>query len=163
MSELHTQQENIHFVPDPGVKPWVVALKRYLKLRSRYIKANDAETLVHWLQVQEQRKRIPTGRLERRQELDAFGLSHPRKAPAIDWQAAISSTAGQALGVTRIEAVGREALVLSLAFDLRPDQTYEITLKTSRKDHHRLQVLGLWQSRVLVNRWRVGAVILSIR
>ena len=98
-----------------------------------------------------------------RQELDAFGLSHPRKAPAIDWQAAISSTAGQALGVTRIEAVGREALVLSLAFDLRPDQTYEITLKTSRKDHHRLQVLGLWQSRVLVNRWRVGAVILSIR
>ena len=151
------------FDGDPGPAAWVQALQGYLELREQRVDCDSPEDLLEWLRLNHLRENIPEGRRDRRNRPDQFGLQHPAHEHSLDWSGPILSEGGQALGSARIEAVGREALVMALPFDLRPDQRYRLHLRTGSSQHAELLLLPIWQSRAQVNCWKIGAAVARLK
>jgi hypothetical protein len=138
-------------------------LEDYLELRETRVDSSNPEDLMEWLRLNYQREKIPSARRDRRRGPDLFGLQHPPQGHSLDWSGPIQSGGGQALGTARIEAVGREALVMALPFDLRPDQRYRVHLRTGTAHYAELDLFPIWQSRAQVNCWRIGAAVVSLK
>ena len=150
------------FNPDPGTTAWVTSLTRYLHMRRRHVDPHQPTAIMEWLRLQYLRTQIPIGRQDRRRGPDAFGLHRPLQRTFLNWAARIASAEGQLLGSVRIEATGTEALTFAIPFNLQSNRSIQLQLPTTAATETVLHCWPVWQSRMQINRWRVGAVVLGI-
>ena len=150
------------FNADPGAAAWISSLVQYLGLRRAHVDPNHPTTIMEWLRLQILREHIPEGRQDRRRRPDAFGLQRPLQDTLLNWPARVTSDGGQPLGTARIEATGKEALTLALPFDLQPERTIRLQIATGVDQQTTLTCWPVWQSRVQINRWRIGVAVLEI-
>ena len=148
---------------DPGATAWLSSLSRYLGLRNKHIDPNNPAAVMEWLRLQVLREQIPECRRDRRRRPDAFGLQRPLQETLLDWPARVMSSEGQPLGTARVEATGKEALTLALPFNLQSSHAIQLQISTVANPQTILSCWPTWQSRVQLNRWRVGAVVMEIR
>lgn len=152
-------------VPD-AVRPWIMALQRYLQLRDLWVERWGGSGLDRLLELAHLRAQVP-GAISQELSFNTFGMAHGTAGEALRWPVRVrrGPSRGRPIEVAEGEVIhaGTDGLVVDLAFESSERQKLVVDLMVEEGVNAQFLLEARWQKRVATKRWRVGLLVIEMR